>query len=76
MRNSIYFCFLFLFTNVISAQELNCTVQIIADKVPQTNKQIFTTLKSAMTDFMNNNQLTTIRSSKDEPIEVHFIVIV
>lgn len=76
MRNSIYFCFLFLFANIVSAQELNCTVQIIADKVPQTNKQVFTTLKSAMTDFMNNTQFTPINFSKEERIECNLILVV
>ncbi|WP_177764308.1 DUF4835 family protein [Flavobacterium sp. I3-2] len=76
MKNSIYFCFLFLFTNVIFAQELNCTVQIIADKVPQTNKQVFTTLKSAMTDFMNNTQFTPINFSREERIECNLILVV
>lgn len=76
MKNKIYLCFLFLCINLINAQELNCTVQINADRIPQTNKQVFTTLKSAMTDFMNNTQFTSLTFSREERIECNLILIV
>jgi len=58
------------------AQELNCKVEIITDKVAQTNKQLFSTLKSAMTDFMNNTQFTSLPFSRDERIDCNLIFIV
>lgn len=76
MKDKLIFCFLFLFSNFVFSQELNCTVQINADKVPQSNKQVFTTLKSAMTDFMNNTQFSSLPFSKDERIECNLILIV
>ena len=76
MKNKIYICFLFLFTQLISAQELNCKVDILTDKVPQTNKQVFNTLKSAITDFMNNTQFTALPFSRDERIECNLLLVV
>lgn len=76
MKNKIFFSLLFFCSGLITAQELNCTVQVIADRIPQTNKQVFTTLKSSMTDFMNNTQFTSLPFSREERIECNLILIV
>lgn len=76
MKNKIFTFFLFICSHVILAQELNCTVQINSDKIPQTNKQVFTTLKSSITDFMNNTQFTSMQFSRDERIECNLVLIV
>lgn len=76
MINKFFCFFLLLFSQAIFAQELNCKVEIVADKVAQTNKQIFTTLKSAMTDFMNNTQFTSLPFSREERIDCNLILVV
>lgn len=76
MINKICCFFLLLFSNAILAQELNCKVEVIADKVPQTNKQIFSTLKTAMSDFMNNTQFTSLQFSREERIDCNLIFVV
>lgn len=76
MKNKIYCLFFVLYSSVIFAQELNCKVEINSEKVPQTNKQVFATLKSAMTDFMNNTQFTALPFSKEERIDCNLILII
>lgn len=38
------------------AQELNCSVEVNTDKIAGTDKDVFTTLQSAITEYMNNTQ--------------------
>ncbi len=61
---------------MLSAQELNCTVQINSDQIEGTSKSVFTTLQSAITDFMNNRQWTEMTFTNQERIEctLSFIV--
>lgn len=37
----------------LNAQELNCTITVNADKIPGSNKQIFTTLQTSLNEFVN-----------------------
>ncbi len=53
----------------MSAQELNCTVEINSDQVEGTYKQVFTTLQQAMNDYMNTNIFTNNQFSANEKIE-------
>ncbi len=58
------------------AQELNCNVTINSDKVPQTNKQVFTTLRTAVTDFMNNTRWSNRNYGRNERIDCNVIIII
>lgn len=40
----------------VRSQELNCTVEINSDKISGTDKSVFTTLQTAITEYMNNTQ--------------------
>ncbi|MDE6367761.1 MAG: DUF4835 family protein, partial [Muribaculaceae bacterium] len=53
----------------VTAQELNCKVEINTDQVEGTNKQVFTTLEEAMNDYMNTNVFTNNQFSANEKIE-------
>ncbi len=53
----------------LSAQELNCKVEINSDQVEGTNKQVFTTLQEAMNDYMNTNVFTNNQFSANEKID-------
>ncbi len=52
-----------------NAQELNCNVEINADKVPNANKEIFQTLKGAISEYMNTTKWTDAQFGTNEKIE-------
>ena len=50
------------------AQELNCTVEINASKVANVNKEVFTTLQQAISDYMNTTKWTDAQFGYNERI--------
>lgn len=52
-----------------AAQELNCRVEVNADKITGTNKSVFTTLQEAITSYMNDTKFTAAQYSPIEKIE-------
>lgn len=52
-----------------ASQELNCKVEINADKVQNANKEIFNTLQSAISDYMNTQKWTDAQFGTNEKIE-------
>ncbi|HOV84404.1 MAG TPA: DUF4835 family protein [Paludibacteraceae bacterium] len=63
---TILFFSLFQF---ISAQELNCNININSDLIQGTNKSIFTTLQKSMYEFVNNRKWTEMTFTPEERIE-------
>lgn len=57
-----------LFPNRVNGQELNCEVEINADQVQATNKQVFSTLKDAINEYMNTNKFSNSQFSVNEKI--------
>lgn len=53
----------------LSAQELNCKVEINSDQVEGTNKQTFTTLEEAINEYMNTNIFTNNQFAANEKID-------
>ena len=51
-----------------SAQELNCTVEFNTDQL-STNKNVFTTLQEAVTEYMNTTVFTSAQFAVNEKIE-------
>lgn len=51
------------------SQELNCKVEINADQVQATNKQVFQTLQDAVNDYMNTTKFTNAQFAVNEKIE-------
>ena len=51
------------------SQELNCKVEINADKVQNVNKEILNTLQSAISDYMNTQKWTDAQFGTNEKIE-------
>ena len=51
-----------------SAQELNCIVEFNTDQL-STNKNVFTTLQEAVTEYMNNTVFTSAQFAVNEKIE-------
>ena len=60
----------------LTAQELNCTVTINAEQTGQSNLQVFRTLKSELTEFMNNTTWTDLNIKQQERIDCSFVIIV
>lgn len=55
--------------------ELNARLTINSDKIQGTNKQIFTTLQTALNEFINNKKWTTATLAANERIECTFTII-
>jgi hypothetical protein len=70
MIKKIYLFFLLAGLTVNSfAQELNCRVQVLSQAVQLSDKRIFTTLETAIREFMNNTRWTNDQFKRDERIE-------
>lgn len=68
---------LFLLTGSFGiAQELNCNVQINSDQVQGTNKAVFNTLQTAITEFLNNRRWTDLTYTANERIDCNINIIV
>jgi hypothetical protein len=65
--------FLFLVCNA-NAQELKATVTINYDRVTNVNTQIFKTLQTQMTEFLNNTKFTNQEYEQNEKIECSFFL--
>lgn len=67
--------FLLVFFSVsANAQELNCDVKIIHDRITDANPQIFRTLERALSDFMNNTRWTTRNLQRNERIDCSMVI--
>ena len=51
------------------SSELNCTVEINAEKVNVANKEIFNTLKDAIAEYMNTTKWTDAQFALNEKIQ-------
>lgn len=56
--------------------ELNAKVTVNSDKVQATNKQVFTTLQTALTEFLNNRRWTDATFALNERINCSFTIII
>ena len=77
MRNRLNLIILFVlvYSHVpLRAQELKCNVQVVANAVQISNKQIFTTLQNAVIQFMNNRKWTEQRYDQQEKIECSMLI--
>lgn len=60
---------LFCLSYSVKAQEINARVTINSDQVQGTNKQVFTTLQNALTEFVNNRKWTDATFGVNERID-------
>lgn len=68
-RGMILLVMLVLCPLFMRAQELNCSVVVNTDKIAGTDKNVFTTLQSAITEYMNNTQWGNAQFLANERIE-------
>lgn len=67
MRN-IFSIFLVLIFGFAQAQELNCTVTVNAQKLPNANQQVFKTLETSLGEFVNQTHWTGQTFKQNEKI--------
>ena len=65
-----------IFTLSLNAQELNCTVSINAEQTGQSNLQVFRTLQTEITEFMNKTSWTDLNIKQQEKIDCSLAIIV
>ena len=75
MRN-VYSFLLVLFFGIAQAQQLNCTVNVNADKAASTNRQIFNTLEKSLTEFVNKTDWTGVTYKQEEKINCSMFITV
>jgi hypothetical protein len=75
MKLKLY-SFLLLFIGIAQAQQLNCTVNVNADQITITNKQIFNTLAKSLSDFINKTDWTGIPYKQEEKINCSMYITV
>jgi len=66
--NKIFTFFLLLTFGLSQAQELNCTVTVNAQKLPNANQSVFKTLETALSEFVNQTHWTTQSFKQNEKI--------
>jgi len=74
MKLKLYSFLLLLFFGIAQAQQLNCTVNVNADKVTITNKQIFNTLEKSLSDFINKTDWTGQPFKQEEKINCSMFI--
>lgn len=56
------------------AQEINATVNVLSPNIQMTNKQVFTTLETAIRNFLNAQKWTNLKYEPEERIDCSFIL--
>ncbi len=77
MVTGIKYCivlFLLLLPGVLVPQELNCNVQISAQKIQGSNRQVFETMQREIYEFMNNTVWTNHVYSYAERIDCNILI--
>ncbi len=61
-------------TRITDAQELQCSVSVVAPSVQGTNKQVFETMQTAIIEFMNGQKWTDNVYSPEERIQCSIMI--
>jgi len=74
MNNRIVTLFVFLIFGFSQAQQLNCTVTINTDRLTNPNQQVFKTLQTALSEFVNKTDWTGVALKQNERINCSMYV--
>ena len=77
LLHSSKYCLLIIlifFPGIIESQELNCNVQISAQKIQGSNRQVFITMQKDVYEFMNNTVWTNNVYSYAERIDCNILI--
>lgn len=64
------------FPSVLSAQELNCSVEVNAQKIEGGSKSVFQSLQEAITEYMNENRFSNATFANNEKIDCRLFLTV
>lgn len=73
MRN-LFLLLTFLFSTVTFSQELNCTVNVIAEQTGNENNAVFKTLGNQLTELINNTKWTRKSFGQQERINCSMVI--
>jgi len=76
MRNWLLFVGTFFLVSVVQAQEINALVTVHSEKVRGSNKQVFKTLETALTTFINETSWTQKTVAPQERISCAFTIVI
>ncbi|WP_439130961.1 DUF4835 family protein [Polaribacter sp.] len=76
MRKLVVLFVLSLFAGNINSQELNCLVNINYEQVAGSNRQVFTTLQTALTEFINQTKWTNRVVQTEEKVDCAMNIII
>ncbi len=74
MKYWIILPLLFLYNLCVFAQELNASVQVLAPKVQTSDRRVFKTLETAVSEFLNNRKWTDENYQPEERIQCQFLI--
>ncbi|MBF7091495.1 DUF4835 family protein [Flavobacterium sp. ALJ2] len=66
--NKILIFLVFMSFGLVQAQQLNCTVTVNSQMLPNANQQVFKTLQTALSEFVNNTDWTGSTLKQNEKI--------
>lgn len=69
MRNIFQIILILLTVTQLKAQELNCSITVNSDKIPGSNKQVFTTMQRALSELVNQKRWTNFNYKPQERID-------
>lgn len=74
MKNKFLLFCLSIFALSSSAQELNCEVQVLSQKVQNVDPQVFKTLEQSVFEFLNNKKWTSEKYTNEERIDCSILI--
>lgn len=74
LKRLLSIIWLLLLSGIVGAQELNCKVTVLHDKISGVDPSIFTSMQRAINDFMNTHKWTTDDFSVNEKIDVTLLI--
>lgn len=73
MKYLLFLCF-FLTSSILSAQDLNARVQILAPQISNSNKRILDILSTNIKDFLNGRRWSADALQPQERIDCNFVI--
>jgi hypothetical protein len=74
MKYLILLSITFLLSSELLSQELNASVQVLAPNVQTSDRRVFTTLETAVREFLNNRKWTDENYQNQERIECQYLI--
>jgi len=73
MKNILTILLLFTF-GAVTAQDLNCAIEVRSDNIQASNKEIFSDLENAISQFMNQRKWISDKIQPQEKINCNFVI--